>query len=247
MARRFRESLAETGPFVCRCLNNFPMPRFHTPAYRTGQAELPHPALGKDSRCYVRRRLQLLNTQPRVARLIVNPHVPRCFLRPSLTEVPSLRRHYPASSVIRTSPPPHTARPGSRELPVDPNLRSPLGLPVLRLIHSVCMPSPLPRQDRWNGFAQYCSVDFGLPQITVGSAPALHFSRPAQRSLALQPADSPSRLMRPSIPEAPTALLPPPPLRLLPGGAIQFPGGFISRCGPVPFTAHCNRDVTTAT
>jgi hypothetical protein len=31
--------------------------------------------------------------------------------------------------------------------------------------------------------------------------------------------------MRPSTPEAPAALLPPPPLRLLPGGAIQFPGG----------------------
>jgi hypothetical protein len=40
-------------------------------------------------------------------------------LRPSLTEAPSLRRSYPASSVLRTSPPPHTARPGSRELPVD--------------------------------------------------------------------------------------------------------------------------------
>ena len=31
--------------------------------------------------------------------------------------------------------------------------------------------------------------------------------------------------MRPSTPEAPAVLLPPPPLRLLPGGAIQFPGG----------------------
>src|SRR6266704_6097340 len=119
--------------------------------------------------------------------------------------------------------------------------RSPLGLPVLHLIHYVCMPSPLPRQVRWNRFAHYCSIDFGLPQITVGSAPALHFSRPAQRSLALQPADSPSRLMRPSTPEAPAALLPPPPLRLLPGGAIQFPGEPFSRCGPVPFTAHCKR------
>src|SRR5713226_6970915 len=89
----------------------------------------------------------------------------------------------------------------------------------------------------------YRSTDVGLPQITVGSAPALTVSRPAQRSLTLQPADSPSRLMRPSTPEAPTALLPPPPLRLLPGGAIQFPGEFISRCGPVPFTAHCNRVV----
>ena len=103
--------------------------------------------------------------------------------------------------------------------------RSPLGLPVLRLIHYVCMPSPLPRRDRWNGFAHYCSIDFGLPQITDGSAPALSVSRPAQRSLVLQPADSPSRLMRPFPPEASAASLPPPLLRLLPGGAIQFPGG----------------------
>jgi hypothetical protein len=161
---------------------------------------------------------------PGVARLVVNPHVLRCFLRWSLTEVPSLCRSYPASSVLRTSPPPHTARPDSRELPVDPYLRSPLGLPVLRLIPYVCMPSPLPRQDRWNGFAHYCSIDFGLPHITVGSAPASQVSRPAQRSLGLQPADLPSRLMRPSTPKAPAALLPPPPLRLLPGGAIQFPG-----------------------
>src|SRR5206468_11919793 len=43
----------------------------------------------------------------------------------------------------------------------------------------------------------------------------------------------------------PTALLSPPPLRLLPGGTIQFPGGFISRCGPAPFTAHCKRLITT--
>jgi hypothetical protein len=63
------------------------------------------------------------------------------------------------------------------------------------------------------------------PHITVGPAPALPVSRPAQRSLTLQRADSPSRLMRPSTPEVPAALLPPTPLRLLPGGAIQFPVG----------------------
>ncbi len=33
MARRFRCGLAETGSFVCRCLNSLTMPRFHTPAY----------------------------------------------------------------------------------------------------------------------------------------------------------------------------------------------------------------------
>jgi len=72
----------------------------------------------------------------RVARLIVNPHVLRCFLRPSLTEAPSLHRSYPASSVLRTSPPPHTARPVSRELPVDPYRDHRWGFPC-------CVWSPL--------------------------------------------------------------------------------------------------------
>jgi hypothetical protein len=35
---------------------------------------------------------------------IVNPHVLRCFLRPSLTEAPSLRRSYPAPSVLPSLP-----------------------------------------------------------------------------------------------------------------------------------------------
>src|SRR5262249_1693224 len=48
-----------------------------------------------------------------------NPSVRRHFLRLLSTEAPSLPRHYPASSVLRASPPPQTARPGSRELPVD--------------------------------------------------------------------------------------------------------------------------------
>jgi len=43
---------------------------------------------------------------------------------------------------------------------------------------------------------------------------------------------------RPSTPEAPTASFPPPPLRLLPGGANQFPGGTFTRGGLAPFTAH---------
>ena len=44
---------------------------------------------------------------------------------------------------------------------------------------------------------------------------------------------------RPFPSKAPTALLPPLPLRLLPGGANQFPGGSCTRCSPAPFTAHC--------
>ena len=53
------------------------------------------------------------------------------------TEAPSLRRSYPASSVLRTSPPPHTARPVSRELPVDPYRDHRWGFPC-------CVWSPLP-------------------------------------------------------------------------------------------------------
>jgi hypothetical protein len=72
-----------------------------------------------------------------VTRLIVNPPVIRCLLRPSLTEAPSLRRSYPASSVVRTSPPPQTARPVSRELPVDPYRDHRWGFPC-------CVWSPMP-------------------------------------------------------------------------------------------------------
>ena len=79
-------------------------------------------------------------------------------------------------------------------------------------------------------FARTSPVDGGLPRISGGSAPALSFSRPAQRSLTLRPACSPSRLKRPSTPKASAASLPPPPLRLLPGGANQFPGGTFTRC-----------------
>jgi len=37
------------------------------------------------------------------------------------------------------------------------------------------------------------SIASGLPRVTVRSAPAIVFSRPAQRSLTLRPARSPSR------------------------------------------------------
>src|ERR671922_305263 len=69
----------------------------------------------------------------------------RRFLRFLSTEALLLDRHYPASSLIRASPSPHTARPDSHELPVDRQRRSPLGLPVLLLVNFACLPSPLPR------------------------------------------------------------------------------------------------------
>src|SRR5215472_15323607 len=73
-------------------------------------------------------------------------------------------------------------------------LQSPLGFPVLPLVSSACMPSPLPRQVGWTSFARTISILVGLPQLHGGSAPAVIVSRPAQRSLTLWPARSRSRL-----------------------------------------------------
>ena len=100
---------------------------------------------------------------------------------------------------------------------------------------------------RTHGPVRSCSpMDFCFPRICGGSAPALTVSRPAQRSLSLRPANSPSRLKRPSAPEASAASLPPLLLRLLPGGANQFPGGTPSRCEPAPFTAHTTPNLSTS-
>src|SRR5207302_3543697 len=58
-------------------------------------------------------------------------------------------------------------------------LRSPLGLPVLRLVPFVYMPSPIPRQDRWELFARP-SHRLRLSLVRGGSAPASPVSGPAQ-------------------------------------------------------------------
>jgi hypothetical protein len=57
------------------------------------------------------------------------------------------------------------------------------------------MPSPIPRQVGWNLFARTIPFASAFPRTLGGSAPASLFSGPAQRSLALRPARSPSRLI----------------------------------------------------
>ena len=199
---------------------------FPLPAHRTGQADFPHPALGKDAH-----RIEIRHVTPSatsehnrgVARLIVNPRVLCRFLRQSLTEVPSLHRSYPASLVLRTSPPPHTARPVSRELSVDHDCDHRWGFPC-------CYWSTLPTCRR-----HYPGRSDGTRSLVLshqrrpaplhgGRAPALIVSRPAQRSLHVTACMLAKSPMRPSTPEAPTASFSPPPLRLLPGGANPVPG-----------------------
>jgi hypothetical protein len=103
-----------------------------------------------------------------VIRLIANLPFYRRFLRPPSTEAPSLHRSYPASSVLRASPPSQSARPFSHELPVDPILRSLLGLPVLRMVPTACMPSPIPRQVGWNLFAHTIPFASAFPKTGAG-------------------------------------------------------------------------------
>jgi hypothetical protein len=94
VARWFRWDLSVAGPFSCRCLNSPAMLPFPHPAHPTGRADLPHPALGEDSRN--RRRplpVTLSATSeniPGVISLIANLPFRRRFLRPPSTEVPSL-------------------------------------------------------------------------------------------------------------------------------------------------------------
>jgi len=124
---------------------------------------------------------------------MVHPHVLRRFVRWSLTEIPSLHRNYPASPLLRTPPPPHTARPVSHELPVDPHRDHRWGFPG-------CLWSPLPacrRHYPGRSDGTRSLVLFPQPRpspIAEESAPAWHVSGPAQRLLALRPACSPTRL-----------------------------------------------------
>jgi len=107
-------------------------------------------------------------------------------------QAPSLCRSYPASSVLRASPPSQSARPFSHELPAITAGTSRVAYDPL-CVHAVAnTPAGLMEFVR-----SYRSTNFGLPRNRGGSAPALVFSRPAQRSLRLRPACSPGRLRDP--------------------------------------------------
>ena len=121
--------MGEVRPICCR---PFRLPVPHWPRHasvstsRSSNWMCGFPASG--SRRRLPQSLQPLHVTPSassenslgVIRLIANLPFYRRFLRPPSTEAPSLHRCYPASSVLRASPPSHTAWPVSRELPVDP-------------------------------------------------------------------------------------------------------------------------------
>jgi hypothetical protein len=158
-------------------------------------------------------------------------------LRPPSTEAPSRHRHYPASSVLRASPPSQTARPVSRELPVDPHRDHRWDFPC-------CVWSTLPtcrrqypgRSDGICSFVRFHPLRPSPKSGRVGSCISLFGACSAFTLVtACKLAESP---MRPSTPKASAASLPPLLLRLLPGGANQFPGGYTPAVDHRLFTAH---------
>jgi len=104
----------------------------------------------------------------------------------------------------------------------------------LRLVPFVHMPSPIPRQDRWaDSLVLSHRLRLSPDSRRVSSCITCFGACTAFTSVtACKLAKSPKR---PSTPEASAASLPPLLLRLLPGGANQFPGGIFTRCGPAPF------------
>jgi hypothetical protein len=83
------------------------------------------------------------------------------------------------------------------------------------------MLSPLPRRSGWVHRLLTSPAVSAFPDMAVGSARALSFSRLARRSLALRPAHSRChRISWHASPKASTVSLPPQLLRLLPAGAV---------------------------
>src|SRR6185503_10280643 len=105
-----------------------------------------------------------------------------------------LQRHYPPSTVLRTSPPPRSsARPIPRGCPVAGNVPAPPRLPLLSLSSVVACRCHYP------GGTAKClcrSASFAAAAFPVNwgrSASASFISRPAQHSLTFRPATSPDR------------------------------------------------------
>ena len=148
-----------------------------------------------------------------------NLQVPRYLLRSSCTEASSLHRHCPASSVLRASPPPSSARPYRHRPPVGrPRPRH--GLPVARAL-SLCTCCRHYPGTAAGGTALLIRPAIStFPEDVIGSAYASSFSRLAQRSLALRPAHSRCHQFVARYPKASDISSPPCLLQLLPAGAV---------------------------
>ena len=121
---------------------------------------------------------------------------------------PLLRRHYPASTLIRPCPTPVMVV-AFRNVE-DATLADDESPPITRTTFPTC-------RAHYPGGSSGCACRLlprsrGLPQMAGGSASALSLSRPAQASLTLRPAGSLSRPRRPLSRGSDPASYPPEPL-----------------------------------
>ena len=105
----------------------------------------------------------------------------------------SLHRHYPASSVLRASPPPQGARPVRHRRPVGRPRPRPGASRVARAF-LVYVLSPLPRHSHWRHCFAHPSSDVSLPRkgrrvglCIVNFEACSAFTRVTARTLALPP------------------------------------------------------------
>src|SRR5450830_1584683 len=198
----FRQNISVAASFVWRCLNGSTMAPFPHPAHRTGQADFPHPALGQD----------FTPSLSRATPSAVSEHSPEfigcpisrsfttycvCLELRSLpsTGVTRLQRYY---EPLRHPKAPGLSLAGFRLVIAD----HALGLPVFRALSlcTCCRQYPgaasgvhaaanTPAQRLGVASLIHPAVS-AFPEMAVGSACALSFSRLARRSLALRPAHS---------------------------------------------------------
>jgi hypothetical protein len=96
------------------------------------------------------------------------------FQQRARSQAPFLHRHYPASTVVRACPPPHTTEPAPHGVLVESHDLSPLGLPVFRRFPLPCMPAPLPRRNR-PMLSLSCRAATAFPVNQEGQLPRFPF------------------------------------------------------------------------
>ena len=124
------------------------------------------------------------------------------FQERAKSQAPSLHRHYPASTVVRACPPPHTTEPAPHGVLVESHDLSPRGLPVFRSISSSRHADAITPTEPLGAVAVSPS-GIGLPLNSAGSASATclfgacsAFTRVMACTLAESPCDPLHRRLR---------------------------------------------------
>src|SRR4051812_31597361 len=163
-----------------------PLQLLDPPAVLPGLHRTGRPRLAETGNRILLPGLQLRRIQP----LLAAPGAPRglihrrdddhrlqpCRWRPRLgrDRAPSLRRHYPASSVLRAHPPSASAGAGPHGFAVGLEVPPPCRgrrLPLLHTVHVPCVLPSLPRWDRQLRISLASLTTAAFPIVVVGRLP----------------------------------------------------------------------------